>query len=60
MNKMVPLCSPAAREASEPLCWRKVENTAGLTVAAADLIFWKGTVDSKDINIRMFTCPMAE
>ena len=39
---------PQTCEAPEPLCWRKMENTAGLTVAAADVLFWKHSLDSKD------------
>jgi len=39
-------------KAPEPLCWRQVANVGGLTVAAAEIVFWKGTADSKDVRGR--------
>ena len=41
-----------ALKAPEPLCWRQVANVGGLTVAAAEIVFWKGTADSKDNDMR--------
>ncbi|CAE7559814.1 Rexo2 [Symbiodinium sp. CCMP2456] len=39
-------------KAPEPLCWRQVANVGGLTVVAAELMFWKGTADIKDVRGR--------
>ena len=45
-----------ALKAPEPLCWRQVANADGLTVAAAEMVFWKGTADIKDTICEKKSC----